>query len=173
MSEVGPSRAAEPSGVGERILFEEPGGRWRLVALGPALCLVVLVAEVIIGSGVHWLGLALASVLLAGLVSLQVTAARRHASVRLTPTVLRNGAETLAVAEIAEVLPEADPFAMDLEPWESAPALGELSGVPRRRTPIGLRLRDGSMVRAWARDGDGLRIELERIAVDEAKDGER
>ncbi|MFC7449315.1 hypothetical protein [Rhodococcus daqingensis] len=145
-----------------------------MVALGPALCLVVLVAEAVLGSGVHWLGLALSAVLLAGLVSLQVLAARRHASVLLTPTVLRDGAETLDVAEIAEVLPEADPYAEDLEPWESAPSLGELSGIPRRRTAIGLRLRDGSTVRAWARDGDGLRTELEGlVAGDDAEDGER
>ncbi|TJZ79525.1 hypothetical protein FCG67_07835 [Rhodococcus oryzae] len=164
------------SDAAERILFEEPGGRWWLVALGPALCLVVLVVEAIIGSGVHWLGLALFAVLLAGLVTLQVVAARRHASVLLTPAVLRNGAETVEVADIVGVLPEADPFAEDLEPWESAPSLGELSGVPRRRTAIGLRLRDGSVVRAWARDGDGLRTELEQLVadeVDEAEDGER
>jgi hypothetical protein len=45
--------------------------------------------------------------------------------------------------------------------------------VPRRRTAIGLRLRDGSVVRAWARDGDGLRTELEQLVADEAEDGER
>lgn len=173
MTEDRPSGEAESADAAERVLFEEPGGRWRLVALGPALCLVVLVAEVIIGSGVHWLGLTLFSVLLAGLVSLQVMAARRHARVQLTPTVLRNGAETLEVADVAEVLPDADPFAADLEPWESARSLGELSGVPRRRTAIGLRLRNGSIVRAWARDGDGLRSELERLVASESEDGER
>ncbi|SEK72427.1 hypothetical protein [Rhodococcus maanshanensis] len=176
MSEDRPHGDAGSADVAERVLFEEPGGRWSLVALGPALCLVVLVVEAIIGSGVHWLGLALFAALLAGLVALQVVAARRHASVLLTPAVLRNGAEALEVTDIAEVLPEADPFAEDLEPWESAPSLGELSGVPRRRTGIGLRLRDGSVVRAWARDGDGLRSELERLVADEAdeaEDGER
>ncbi|TQF68609.1 hypothetical protein FK531_12375 [Rhodococcus spelaei] len=142
-------------------VFEEFGARWRVVAIGPVLCLVVLVADLFIGAGVHLLGLALFAVLLAGLVALQVVAARRHASVEVTDAALRCGTETVALADIAEVLPEADPFAEDLRPWESARALGDLSGVPRRRTSIGLRLRGGELVRAWARDGDGLRAILE------------
>ncbi|MFE3291073.1 hypothetical protein [Rhodococcus sp. NPDC059234] len=147
-------------------VFEEPGARWRVVAVGPVLCLVVLVADLFIGAGVHLLGLTLFAAVLAGLVSLQVIAARRHASVEVTATTVRCGTETVDLADIAEVLPEADPFADDLEPWESARALGDLSGVPRRRTGIGLRLHGGELVRAWARDGDALRAVLEGAVRD-------
>lgn len=142
------------------VRFTEPGGRWRTVAYGPALCLVLLLTELILGGGVHVFGLALFAVLLAALVALPVAAARRHASVEVTDEVLRCGTETIPLADVAEVLPPADPAVEDLEPWESARVVGDLSGVPRKRTPIGLRLSDGAVVRAWARDGDGLRAAL-------------
>lgn len=45
----------------------------------------------------------------------------------------------------------------------SAPALGGLRDVPRRRTAIGLRLTDGTVVRAWARDHRRLRNELDAL----------
>jgi hypothetical protein len=143
------------------VAFAEPGAKWNAVALGPALCVVVLVADIFVGAGVHLLGLALFAAVLAGFVALQVLAARRHASVEVTATRLRCGSESLELADVAEVLPPADPMDEDLQPWETARVLGELSGVPRRRTPIGLRLVDGGTVRAWARDGDRLRSVLE------------
>lgn len=142
------------------VVFAEPGARWRTVAIGPVLCLLVLIADLFIGAGVHVFGLTLFAVVLAGLVAVQVAAARRHASVELTDTALRCGTESVSRADIIEVLPPADPEAMDPEPWETAHALGDLSGVPRRRTAIGLRLTDDTLVRAWARDGDGLRAAL-------------
>ncbi|RVW10153.1 hypothetical protein EGT67_08055 [Prescottella agglutinans] len=142
------------------VLFDEPGARWRTVAYGPVFCVVALVIELLTGPVVHWFALTLFAAILAGIVYVQVAAARRHVSVSLTRTTLRQGAEELPVAEIEAVLPAADPYADDPEPWESARSLGELSGVPRRRTAIGLRLRDGSLVQAWARDDDGLRDAL-------------
>ncbi|MDH6680376.1 hypothetical protein M2284_004605 [Rhodococcus sp. LBL1] len=142
------------------VLFDEPGARWRTVAYGPVFCVVALVIELLTGPVVHWFALTLFAVILAGIVYVQVAAARRHVSVSLTDTTLRQGAEELPVAEIEDVLPAADPYADEPEPWESARSLGELSGVPRRRKAIGLRLRDGSLVQAWARDDDGLRDAL-------------
>lgn len=141
-------------------VFAEPGGRWRTVAYGPVLCLVVLISDLVVGAGVHVFGLALFAVLLAALVAVQVAAARSHASVEVAGDTLRCGRETVPLAGVAQVLPPADPAAEDLEPWETARALGDLSGVPRRRTPVGLRMADGTLVRAWARDGDGLRAAL-------------
>ncbi|MGW4479026.1 hypothetical protein [Rhodococcus triatomae] len=145
------------------VAFAEPGARWNAVVLGPALCVVVLIADIFVGAGVHLLGLALFAVVLAGFVALQVLAARRHASVEVTATRLRCGSESVDLDDIAEVLPLADPMDEDLQPWETARVLGELTGVPRRRTPVGLRLVDGGTVRAWARDGDGLRSVLESV----------
>jgi hypothetical protein len=142
------------------VLFAEPGARWRTVAYGPVLCSIVLLMELSARAPVHWFGLAFCAVLLAGFVSLQVVAGRRHAGVELSDTTLREGTETLSLHTIAEVFSEHDDAAAEDEPWRSARALGELTGVPRRRTGIGLRLRNGGMVQAWARDHRRLRAEL-------------
>ncbi|WP_245553393.1 hypothetical protein [Nocardia veterana] len=151
------------------MLFSEPGARWRTVAYGPLLCLLVLVLELVLRRGpVHWFGLAFCAVLLAGFVALQVVAGKRHVSVELTGSALRQGTETLPLESIARIFPEHDEESWDDDPWQSARALGELTGVPRRRTGIGLKLRDGAMVQAWARDHRELRArlgaELERRA---------
>ncbi|MGV9679516.1 hypothetical protein ACWDSJ_29920 [Nocardia sp. NPDC003482] len=153
------------------VLFAEPGARWRSIAYGPLLCLVVLILELALRAPVHWFGLAFCAVLLAGFVWLQVIAGRRHVSVELTGTTLREGTEVLPLRDIAEVLPERDPDAWDDEDWESARALGELTGVPRRRKGIGLKLRDGAIVQAWARDHHRLREELS-AALERLPDGD-
>lgn len=145
------------------VLFEEIGARWRTVAYGPVFCVVALVIELLTGPVVHWFALALFAAILAGIVAVQVAAARRHVSVQLTATTLRQGAEEVPVAEIAAVLPEADPYADEPQRWESARSLGELSAVPRRRKGIGLRLNDGSLAQAWARDDAGLREALTEV----------
>lgn len=44
--------------------------------------------------------------------------------------------------------------------WQSARALGELTGVPRGRTGIGLKLTGGRTVQAWARRHVELRAAL-------------
>ncbi|WP_024801976.1 hypothetical protein [Nocardia sp. BMG51109] len=143
------------------VLFAEPGARWRTVAYGPLLCLAVLLLELVLRGQVHWFGLGFCAALLAGFVYLQVVAGRRHVSVELTGSTLREGTETLPLSRIDQVLPEPDEESWDDEDWQSARALGELSGVPRRRKGIGLKLRDGGgLVQAWARDHRRLRAEL-------------
>ncbi|WP_405160427.1 hypothetical protein OG203_28935 [Nocardia sp. NBC_01499] len=141
-------------------LFAEPGARWRTVAYGPILCLIILAIEMATSSSVHWFALVFCGSLIAMFVVLQVIAGQRHVSVELTGTTLRDGTETLPLTSIDAVLPERDDDAWDDEDWEAARALGELSGVPRRRTGIGLRLADGSLVQAWAKDHRTLRTEL-------------
>jgi hypothetical protein len=56
----------------------------------------------------------------------------------------------------------ADGDARDGE-WQTSRALGELTGVPRGRTAIGLRLADGRDVQAWAHRHRELREALTRI----------
>ncbi|WP_369974803.1 hypothetical protein [Nocardia sp. MDA0666] len=169
MSDAQPTAAVRPDSV----LFGEPGARWRTVAYGPLLCLLVLILELALRRGpVHWFGLTFCAILLAGFVTLQVVAGKRHVSVELTDSALREGTETLPLESIARVFPEHDEESWDDDPWESARALGELTGVPRRRRGIGLKLRDGAMVQAWARDHQQLRAELsaalERLAEESA-----
>ncbi|MFR9772508.1 hypothetical protein [Nocardia sp. SC052] len=154
----------------EAVLFTEPGARWRAVAYGPILCLAVLVLELVTGGDVHWFALLFCAALIAGFVALQVVAGKRHVGVELTAETLRSGTESVPLSSIAEVMPERDENSWDDEEWESARALGELSGVPRRRTGIGLRLADGSLVQAWARDHKALRAALTE-AVQRSSDG--
>lgn len=140
------------------VLFDEPGGSWWVVAIGPILIAAVLVMEIVGGGRIHWPVLTIFGVILIGFTLLQVTAARRHVSVLLTETTLRQGAQTIALAEIDEVYPENR--AGDHQKWESAQALGELPGVPRRRKGVGVKLADGKLRQAWARDVDRFRREL-------------
>lgn len=149
--------------VSETVLFVEPGGRWRAIAYGPALCLLILVIEVASGSPAHWFALSFCGALIAGFVTLQVVAARRHISVELTVDGLRNGTETVPLEKIAAVFAESDERRWDENEWENARALGELTGVPRRRTGIGLRRTDGEPVQAWAKDHRGLRAALNEV----------
>ena len=144
----------------EQVLFSEPGARWRAIAYGPIFCGIVLIAELVLGIGLHVVITVFFALILAGIVWLQVVAARRHVSVELTPSWLRQGTETLPLAEIVRVLPEPDERRKVDEPWESARSLGELANVPRGRTAIGLLLSRGQLVRAWAKDDEGLRTEL-------------
>ncbi|MBF6334345.1 hypothetical protein IU450_00430 [Nocardia abscessus] len=152
------------------VLFTEPGARWRAVAYGPILCLAVLALELVTGGSMHWFALLFCAALIAGFVALQVVAGKRHVSVELTPETLRSGTESLPLSSIADVLPERDEDSWDDEEWESARALGELTGVPRRRTGIGLRLADGSLVQAWAKDHRALRTALTE-ALERSADG--
>ena len=145
------------------VLFHEPGGRWRALLWGPAFCLVVLAVELASGPVIHWFALALFSLILVGLTYVQLRAARMHVSVELTTRQLRQGTETVDVAEITEIFPPAEYEDGEYEPkkWETARVLGELSGVSRKRHGIGLRLVGGGLVQAWAKDDDGLRAALE------------
>ncbi|MGC0365454.1 hypothetical protein ABH922_003438 [Rhodococcus sp. 27YEA15] len=144
------------------VLYHEPGARLRAVLFGPIFCSIALIVELLTGPVVHWITLPLFAAVLSGLIYVQVIAARRHASVRLTAATLWQGTEEVPLAEIVEIYPEPDDDAYDdeLEPWETARALGELSTIPRRRRGIGLRLSTGGVVQAWAKDDKALRAAL-------------
>lgn len=146
-------------------LFAEPGGRWRSTVYGPLLCLTGALLELVLGIPVHWLTWLLVAVLLAGFATVQVLGARTHCVVELTTATLRQGTEELPVSDIAEVFDDPGVRAWDDETfdWESARALGESIGVPRRRTGIGLKLIDGRLVQAWAQDDVALRTGLEWV----------
>ncbi len=62
----------------------------------------------------------------------------------------------------AEPAPETPPDTdrATVEKWQAARALGELTGVPRGRTGIGLQLTGGRTAQAWARNHRGLRAAL-------------
>ena len=144
-------------------LFREAGASWYWVLVGPASAAIMLWLEKKNGYGWQISVPLLFLVLVTSFIALQVKAARIHTSVELTNETLRQGTETIKVAEIVKVYPEPDhPLTSqkDLERWQSARALGELVGVPKGRIGIGLRLSGGRTAQAWARRHRHLRAAL-------------
>ncbi|HEY7053718.1 MAG TPA: DUF3093 domain-containing protein [Mycobacterium sp.] len=140
-------------------LFYEPGASWYWLLAGPLAAAAMLWIEVSSGLGPQPVVPAFFLVLVSGFLAVQVKAARTHTSVELTHETLRQGTETIDVAHIVRIFPEPDP---DDDPpkWRSARALGELTGVPKGRTGIGLKLTEGRTAQAWARKHQELRIAL-------------
>ncbi len=79
----------------------------------------------------------------------------------LTADALRQGTETTLTSEIVRVYPEAT--GSETPKWQYARALGELTGVPRGRTGIGLRLTNDRTAQAWARKHRQLRAALTNL----------
>jgi hypothetical protein len=147
-------------------LFREIGATWYWVLAGPISGLIMLWIEINSGLGARPLVPLCFFVLVSGFIALQVKAARIHTSVELTPDTLRQGTEELAVELIERVHPEVPISTKSgLEPhkWQSSRALGELTGVPKGRGGIGLKLQDDRTVQAWARRHSQLRATLTRL----------
>jgi hypothetical protein len=144
-------------------LFREVGASWYWLLAGPISAGIMLWIEKSNGNGWQISVPLFFLVVVTSFVALQVKAARIHTSVVLTPQTLRQGTETIKVSDIVKVYPEpGNPLAApkDLERWQSARALGELVGVPKGRTGIGLRLSGGRTAQAWARRHRHLRNAL-------------
>lgn len=170
----------EPDADEGATLFFECGASWLWLLAGPAAALVMVFVQYRAGLGFRAAVPLMFLVMVSGFLALQVKAARVHTSVELTEERLREGNETLAVEQILEVFPEPEAPVRSRGPmqnwrvkpevprekWQTARALGELSGVPRGRTAIGLRLTGGRMAQAWARDHRKLRAELIRLVED-------
>jgi hypothetical protein len=144
-------------------LFYEPGASWWWVALGPVAAGAMILIEIWSGAPVSFVVPAIFLVMVSAFVALQVKAARIHVSVELTADALRQGTETILVREIVKVYPTPEHHeasGKELARWQSARALGELSGVPRKRTGIGLKLTGDRTAQAWARRHRHLRAAL-------------
>ncbi|MBD1319081.1 DUF3093 domain-containing protein [Gordonia hankookensis] len=148
---------AEAVDEGE-VLFYEPGGSWWVVSIGPILIGAVLATEIAGPGQVHWPVMMIFAVILVGFSLVQVHAARTHVSVRLTEVTLQQGTRKLPLTDIAKIYPENN--GPEHQTWESARALGELPAVPRRRKGVGVKLADGGLAQAWARDVGRFRDEL-------------
>lgn len=148
----------------------------------PAAALAMMSVQFSVGLGFRALVPLLFLVMVGGFLALQIKAARTHTSVELTAESLREGTEVLAVDEIVAVYPDPENTVQGagfidkwqgralgvsssgpLEKWQTARTLGEINGVPRRRTPVGIKLAGGSYAQAWARDHEALRAALTRL----------
>lgn len=144
--------------VASEVLFYEQGASWAWLLLGPFAGVGMGILQITGGYGKDlWIPI-LFLVLVSGFVAIQIKAARIHTSVELTAETLRQGAEILKIDEIVLIYPEAS--GSESPKWESARALGELSGVPRGRHGIGLKLTGARTAQAWARKHRRLREAL-------------
>lgn len=164
----------------EKPLFYESGASWYWVLSGPAAAVSMILIEGWSGAGIALLTPIIFLVLVSAFTAIQVKAARLHVSVGLTQDALRQGTETILVREILEVYPEAEHSVVsdkELAKWQTSRALGELVGVPRGRTGIGLKLTGGRTAQAWARRHRHLRAALtplvqERVEAPTDVDGD-
>lgn len=165
-------QSLEAPAVQPEVLFFETGASWYWLLAGPLSALSMLLIQAKGGMGVQWFVPMVFFVLVTGFLALQVKAARIHTSVELTRHFLREGTETIQVSSIVRVLPEAQlkASARDAEKWQSARALGELTGVPRGRTGIGLELTHKRTAQAWARKHQELRAVLTRLVEGDIPD---
>ena len=143
------------------IVFYEPGATWAWVLAGPASAIAMAFIQWSAGYGIQWLIPGMFLVLVSGFLAIQVKAARIHTSVVLTPDRLRQGTESLDIDDIVRIYPEAT--GSETPKWQSARALGELTGVPRGRKGIGLRLTNDRTAQAWARKHQQLRTALTQL----------
>jgi hypothetical protein len=131
--------------------YAEPGSSWWPVTYGAAFALAGAGVEALSGP-VHVLAWVLVGLGLSGLTAIWVQARRRVCSVRLTDESLYQGREPLPVRTIAEIDDVGTPI--------GARVLGGGWTVPRSFAEIPLKLTDGTVVVAWAKDPDALRAAL-------------
>ena len=166
----------------EQPLFFESGASWYWVLAGPVAALIMVFVQYRAGLGFPVFVPLLFLAMVGGFMALQIKAARTHTSVELTADTLREGTEVVAVDKIVAVYPDPDHTVrtaglMDkwqgralgvsstgpLEKWQTSRTLGEINGVPRGRTPVGIKFANGSFAQAWARDHESLRAALTRL----------
>lgn len=143
----------------EEPLYAERGASWFLVLLGPAFAGLGLIAELLTGPVAWWLWIGTA-VVLAGFIAIFVHARRIHGSVRLTESELVQGAESLSVARVRGVSQVSGAARTTARVLGASPGT---TSVPRGCNAVPLRLDDGTVVVAWARDDEALRSALTRI----------
>jgi hypothetical protein len=149
-----------------QVLFLEKGASWYWLIAGPASGLAMLLIQLKGGVGIKLAVPILFLVLVTGFVALQIKAARVHTSVELTTETLRSGTEFTPVSAIIKVYPEltrANKGEDFTKKWVDARSLGELSGVPRGRRPIGIGMTGDRTARAWARKHRELRKVLDEL----------
>ena len=142
-------------------LFHEQGASWWWLLAGPAAGVAMSLIQMSAGYGIQLLVPGIFFVLVTGFLAIQVKAARIHTSVELTPDHLRQGTERIRIDDIVRIYPE--PKGPEEPKWQSARALGELTGVPRGRKGIGLKLTNDRAAQAWARKHQQLRAALTHL----------
>ena len=152
--------------VEQEPLFYEQGASWYWLLAGPVSGITMLLIQLKGGGGIQLFVPTVFLVLVTGFLWLQVHAARIHTSVVLTAESLQQGTEVIPVRTIVTVYPEAERTVKSgelLEKWQTSRALGELSGIPRGRKGVGIKLTGDRTAQAWARKHRQLREALTRV----------
>ena len=152
--------------VEQEPLFYEQGASWYWLLAGPISGVTMLLIQLKGGGGIQLFVPTVFLVLVTGFLWLQVHAARIHTSVVLTAESLQQGTEVIPVRTIVTVYPEAERTVKSgelLEKWQTSRALGELSGIPRGRKGVGIKLTGDRTAQAWARKHRQLREALTRV----------
>ena len=136
------------------VLYAEKGASWWPLAWGPAFAVIGVAVELITGpvSILFW------SLVAFGLLiptALWVQGRQRLYSIRLTPATLREGRETVRLADIAAV--------EGIEPRAGATVLGGGWDIPKGTDGVPIKLADGTVVLGWAKDAEALRTALHRL----------
>ncbi len=96
---------SEPPPSDPEPIFTEPGASWLWVLLGPIAAGAMILVQRGAGVGFQPLVPLMFLVLVSGVLTIQVKAARIHTSVELTRDALREGTETILISEIVTVFP--------------------------------------------------------------------
>ncbi|MPY78993.1 MAG: hypothetical protein GEV04_10950 [Actinophytocola sp.] len=142
------------------VRYEELAASWWALLFGPCFALAGILFEVVTPGPVLYPIWLIAALALTGFTAMWVYARKRYAVVRLTSDLLRQGEETLLVERIAAI---ADEGADEEEPPRASRVLGGGLAAPRKYDELPLRLDDGTVVLAWARDGQALRAALREL----------
>lgn len=135
--------------------YLERGAAWTPLWYGPGFAVLGALAELATGGPVHVVAWVLVGLGLAAITVPWINARRRFHTVRLTSTALWQGREELRLDRIAEVTEVGVPA--------GARVLGGGWSVPRNYDELPVRLDDGTVVLAWARDGEALRAAIQGV----------
>lgn len=135
--------------------YREQAVSWLALIWGPVFALVGYLSEFIGGGqrhGLTWIGVGLG---LALITLPWAYARRRYLTVRVTRQALWQGREALPLSQIKEIDDVGTPV--------GARVLGGGWTVPRKYDELPIRLDDGTVVLAWAKDVDSLRDALNEV----------
>lgn len=132
--------------------YLESGAKWTALLYGPVFALAGYLAELVTGT-THAIAWVLVGLGLAAITAPWVHARRRFLTVQVTNTELWEGRESLPLTEIAETTDVGAPT--------GARVLGGGWSTPRKYEELPIRLNDGTVVLAWAKDVQALRAAIE------------
>ena len=136
-------------------LYAESGVSWAAIVWGPVFAVVGALAELATGGPVHVVGWLMVGFGLGVITVPWVYARRRFLSLEVTTKELRQGREKVPAAQLAEVVDVGTPV--------GARVLGGGWSVPRKYDSLPVKLADGTVVLAWAKDVEALRDALDRL----------